>query len=340
MRYGRRMPAEQVDAPRRAPPPIQPRYPAAQAQTVQIEIVARKTVDMAELAERQRAAREAARGEQAAAAPQRAPNASMQERALRMRSAPPEAAPLQPDRPTPAQVPRHAPADSQARTREVMRHRQAEPETANAIHSASGPPDLGTVLVIACCNHATILQQRLTQWRAEVPDLDVRQCVLDLGSTDDTAAIAEEVPTVRLLHRPGGLADPLRTLAATLRAVTADVVVFVDAAAEPGPAALRCAQAVRHGGALVFAAAENPHVCAISAKLWRQTPPAPQLALRHWVARYGGAQSLQLAAGRADPASLVQALWVAALRRRDRALLFLPARIRPMLGRVTARLLR
>ncbi len=355
-RYGRRPPPDSAPVQRRAPPPLQPRYPyappgpraaadvpaAAEPQVLANPVAEpgqRRALSMAEIALRQRTARQVARPAEPVYAATAVPigATSMQDRALRFRTAVPEPKPAQaaaiPDQGG-AHLERPLPADSQQRAREVMRHRQTDSDTVGPPQIVATPANLGTVLVIACRNHATILRQRLSQWRLTLPELDIRHCVLDLGSTDDSAAIAEDVVTIKLLHRPGGLAEPRATLFAVLRQCLADVVVVVDAATEAGPAAQACAQAVRAGAAIAYAPPQAPTVFAISAMQWRKAPPAADQSLGRWAARHGGVVKLSLGAGRVDPSSLVQALVAISARRRDRVLALLPAPVRGAVQRL------
>lgn len=334
-RYRQRFVADDKPVARRPPPP-----PIAPPPRLRAEPEAgqgpRRALSMAEIAERQRAARSAAREpEVRPAVPARAAPESMQDRALRFRPTTPEDAPPKPAAPPPiAQRPARA-ADGLDRAAHATHHRPADSVSSAPAVALDSPSAraIGVCVVLVTRNHAPVIAARLGAWRQAVPDVDVRMAVLDLGSTDDTVAAVEEDSKVTLASCPGGLADPLRALAVAVRAVPSDIAVLVEAGHPPGPRGVALVQAARAGQAPPWLVAAEEGVVAVPAGSLRKVAGPPP-SLSQWAGE---------AAVPAPPSLDRPADWrhgfVAALlgrrqRRRDQVLALLPWPLRPVAGKL------
>jgi hypothetical protein len=90
-------------------------------------------------------------------------------------------------------------------------------------------------VVIPCYNQARFIAEAIdSALRQTHPAVEVT--VVDDGSTDDTAAVAERYPSVRYIHQRNGGAPRARN--AGLRGSRGDLVVFLDADDRLLPAAL------------------------------------------------------------------------------------------------------
>ncbi len=326
-RYPRRgAPVEPVQ--RRVPQPIsrpvsEPIRPAPQPP---------RAVDMAELADRQRQARDRARmGERDdRPAPRQAPPApiSMQERALRNRPLREEAAP----RPQPSEDaprPQHEHSDSLQRALEVSRHKRDSDEAPRPMVPMETAVGHGGVTVaLVSRNHQGLVANALQQWRQVLGGTDVRWALLDLGSTDDSVAEVEDFPGIRLVLRPGGLVEPAATLQAALQQLTGDTLAVVDVQALPDPLLAEMIRQVQGGAALVVAPQQRPAMLAVSRTTWEKTgSQVPNW--QAWAEQHGGLRRLGSAHGPELSASLVAALFPAQKpRRRDKLLGLLPAALR------------
>jgi len=283
-----------------------------------------KPLDMSDLAARNRQARTAGREERPAAAATPPPETAMPRTALSMaeraarhtlghrvdaQEAPtPAASVLAP--PSASPPARAAPTTDDAMTMAeraadaVHRRREAAQSGSPAATPVTSPrtPDViagATAFFVVSRNHAGVLADRLRGWQLLLDAVDVRWGVLDLGSTDSSAAEAESVHAT-LLTRPGGLVDPLATLQAVLRQTSAEVIVLADAHARPGQDLLAVLQAVRNGRMAAAAPAHAPQVLALSRKAWLAKDFAKSADLRAWAAQDGG---VALLSGVGDPPS-------------------------------------
>lgn len=166
----------------------------------------------------------------------------------------------------------------------VHRRREAAgPVQGGAPSVASVAPEVllaGTALVLVTRNHAGLVAERLQAWRALLGD-DLRLWVLDLGSTDASAAEAEAA-RARLIVRPGGLVAPMATLDAAMRQIQAEVVVFADADARPNSDLAATVQAVKAGPSAAAAPRVRPSVLAVSRKAWNARPFSDHLDIDAW----------------------------------------------------------
>jgi len=284
-RFSRRPPAVADEAPRSAPVPLSMAERALRAgqhhRTVVEPVAPRpKPLDMAEIAERNRLARQATRGLadvpalEPAGEPRTQP--SMAERAARHTlqhrvQATPEPAPDGAQRPAVAPpaaaeavtmaeraadaVHRRREAAAPAQTREAIAGTQTD-----AIHASCA-------VFLVSRNHAPRIGAALQTWKQVIDSVDVRWWMLDLGSTDDSVALADAAH-VPVLYRPGGLAQPFASLDAAVRAARADIVVVLDADAQPSQQLAAVLPAVRRGAHVAAAPARHPVALAISTANW------------------------------------------------------------------------
>ncbi len=335
VRYRQRFLQDDKPLARRPPPPPVAPPPRLRAEPEPGQ-GPRKALSMADIAERQRAARSAAREpEVRAVAPQRPATESMQDRALRFRPAAPDETPAKAAAPAPiAQRPGRAP-DGLERAAHATHHRPADSSSsapAVALDTPSGRA-VGVALVLVARNHGPVIAARLAAWRQVVPEVDVRLAVLDLGSTDDTVATVEEDAAVTVASCPGGLADPLVALAVAVRALPADVAVLVQADHPPGPRGVALVQAARTGGVTAWQAIVDEGVLVVPAAALRKVV-LPQTSLAQWAREAGVAAPAALHESSHWRRGFVVALLGRAPRRRDRVLALLPTLLRPMAGRL------
>lgn len=263
-----------------------------------------KPLDMGEIAARNRMARHAVRDERlpepvAPAPPKVEPGPSMAERAARhslvhrVDDKPQVAAPVAP--PIAASVP--VPADDDVsmaeRAAEAVRRRRdahgpaqvappVEPQRAGSRAASSS-----TAVVLVCRNHARFLVDRVKAWQRLLDAIDTRWLVLDLGSTDDSVDQAEAAH-VQVLRRPGGLVTPLATVDVAVRQAGADVVLLIDAAAEPHPAIIELAGVVRAGHAAAVAPERHPIALAVARQAWLEAGRGTDLDVATRARRLGG----------------------------------------------------
>ncbi|MSQ82422.1 MAG: hypothetical protein EXR77_05815 [Myxococcales bacterium] len=340
MRYRQRHLADTGPVARRGPPPPPIAPPRRREEAAADPIGVRRALSMAELAERQRAARTIARQPESGPAPPTRPSStSMQDRALRFRSVAPDDVPQRP-LPTAHIRPQMRPtaADGLARAATATHHNRptAEPPspTAPIAVRAAEPPSSGVALVLIARNDAAVLQSRLQAWRTAVPNVDVRLAVLDVGSTDDSVAQAQEDSSVTVVCCAGGLAEPLLALRTLLRATTADVVVVVQAQLAPSERAIAMVKAARAAQPTQWQACAEVAVAIIPAKALRRAGVASATTLEQW-ARLAQVDPPPRLPQVADwRAGLVVALFGRAPRKRDRALQLIPPQIRSVIQKV------
>lgn len=347
MRYQRRFQADPAPAtPRPPPPPIAPprtfRGPAEPA------AAPRKPLSMAEIAERQRAARLAAR-EPADRAPAPAPAsapANMQERALRFRPSPTDAEVATPDAPADETPKPHRPvaADSAQRAMDATRHKRGDAEPAGnpapPTEAFAPPPTRSVTVALAARNHAAVIGPTLQNWRAAVNDVDVRFCVVDLGSTDETVAQVQDVAGLALLHCPGGLADPPRVLAVLARGIDADMVVVADGDCQPAAELLALVQACRDAHRRDhWAIGGQGRAAAIALKPLRLRPRTPGQTLPQWAEAASMTAPPRLPRPSAANRSLVAHLFAEPPHPADDLAAVAPRWIRPAVRALLARIL-
>ncbi len=249
-----------------------------------------KPLDMAEIAARNRAARDSALRERRLEIPQALPvpakpALSMAERAARhaqgrralIDDAPAEPAtgPVATAAPSAAQPPvtqevHDGPTMAErAATALHKRVPVAEPVPPAAAVSAPAAAVRSTAIAIVTRNHARNLANTVKQWRRVAQQVDMHWWAIDLGSTDDSADIAQ-AEHLQLLVFPGGYAAPLTTLDAAVAAIGADLLLLVDGDAEPNPEVLQLLSVVRAGHAVAMAPSAQPVAMAIDAQRWRQ----------------------------------------------------------------------
>lgn len=208
----------------------------------------------------------------------------------------------------------------------TRRRRQAlgGPRPAALPDAAPAPALLlpSTAFVWVSRNHGAQLVERVRAWRSLLDAADVRWWLLDLGSVDESVADAE-AQHLKVVTAPGGLVTPMATLTAVLHRVDADVVVLADAEALPDRAVLTAIADVRGGRTVVALPREAPTVLAISREAWRRDGfgAAPDLATwskrrlpgtAPWAQPSGGLVSRLLHAPRLEVAA---GAWLPQLRR-------------------------
>jgi hypothetical protein len=133
-----------------------------------------------------------------------------------------------------------------------------------------------TAVVLVTRNHAGIVKDRLRAWQGLLEAIDTRWFVLDLGSTDESVAEAEAAH-VQVLRRPGGLVRALATVDVAVRLAGADVVLIIEAAAEPHPSIIELAGVVRAGHVAAVAPERHPVALAVSSQAWLAAARATDL---------------------------------------------------------------
>jgi hypothetical protein len=310
--------------PRRPPPPVQParetlsmadraRRMGQHHRPVEASAVERpKPLDMGEIAARNRMARHAVRDERVPeprAMPTAAPSAeprleagrSMAERAARHSlihrvedkpQAPPPPPIVQPPQPVvddDVSMAERA-AEAVRRRRDAHGPAQIAPPL-EPLRVAGRAQASSTAVVLVTRNHAGIVKDRLRAWQRLLEAIDTRWFVLDLGSTDDSVAEAEAAH-VQVLRRPGGLVRALATVDVAVRLAGADVVLIIEAAAEPHPSIIELAGVVRAGHVAAVAPERHPVALAVASQAWLAAARATDLDGVTRARRSGGLRRL------------------------------------------------
>lgn len=280
-----------------------------------------KPLDMAEIALRNRLARDAARRERLVEeeppppteTPAQRPQLSMAERAARnsmahrldrddtpaqglpavaAAAASEVAAPAaEPDGPSMAD----RAADAVRRRRDAAGGAQvaavaAVPDSGRS-PEASYEPAVATAFFLVSRNHAAVVRDRLAAWHERLDRVDLRWWLLDLGSVDESAAEGERAQAT-VLHRPGGLVKPLQSIEIALRTSEADLVVLADPEATPDVRVNEALTIARRGTPLVIVGAGRTPVVVISRRAWQHRPFDGYVDLEHWAQAAGGVRRL------------------------------------------------
>lgn len=283
-----------------------------------------RAVDMAELAERQRLARDRARqsdrDDDGSARTVRPAALNMQERALRFRGARPDAEAAAPAAAARPLIPAHSagapaaerhPVDGQARALEVSRHKRDADEPLRPLQPMDSAPTHahgGVVIALVTRNDQARVATALAAWRKKLPEPDLRWAVVDLGSTDDTVATIEDVPGIKVILQPGGLVDPAATVCAALRQITADSLLLIDVRAEPDSVAEALLRALRAGAALAIAPRVHPTLIAVARHAWVRDGERDVRDWSAWARRHGEIARFGAESGPQLPASLIARL--------------------------------
>lgn len=187
---------------------------------------------------------------------------------------------------------------------QVRRHRHADVDQVVAADVAQLAETNSLLLgaqavVLVSRNHGNGLAQRLQQWKNAVSGVDTRWLLLDLGSTDDSVAQAEAL-NLKILHRPGGLVDPLATLDWALQQITCELVLVADAQFAPPAQVSLLFTALRAGSTLSLTPSDRPSLAALSRKAWQTKGFIGHRDLQTWAQASGDITRLQLRAASAD----------------------------------------
>ena len=297
-RFARRPPPAVDEVPRSAPVPLSMAERALRAgqhhRAVPEPVAPRpKPLDMAEIAERNRLARLASRGVADVPAPPPEPavesRPTMAERAARhtlqhRAQETPEAMPAV-ERPAAPQPVAEGTVTMAERAAEAVHRRRdaaspAQTREPIAVAAASEAVQASCAVFLVSRNHAPRVGPALQAWKQIIDSVDVRWWLLDLGSTDESVAFAEAAH-VPVLFRPGGLAQPMASLDAILRAARADIVVLLDADAQPSQQLAGVLTAVRRGARVAAAPARHPVALAIATADWPTTGARDAAAWLH-----------------------------------------------------------
>jgi len=196
-------------------------------------------------------------------------------------------------------------------------------------------------VVVITRNHADSLGRRVDQLRRQVTAVDTRWWILDLGSVDDSVAIAV-ARRATAISVPGGRVRPLASLDVAMARCGGDVVLFVDAdCMDLGPLSALIRQ-VRDGADLAGPTARRPGMVAVSRDAWQKRSFAGNFDLFQW-AQVGGAAGTDEAGGGLPDASdgllplaldnrrrrpVLQAAW----HLRERLLDAVPPPVRDLMG--------
>lgn len=204
-------------------------------------------------------------------------------RAQRERPAPPERG-GQSRAPAPA-----GPSMAERASEAVRRHRDVEaPATASIAATDEHLVASSVAVALVSRNHAGQLTDAFATWRRRVDGIDVRWFLLDLGSTDASAAEAEAC-RARVLVREGGLVEPMAALDLLLRSCDADLVVVADAGAVPGVALDDALAAAKSGVAAVALPAGAPTIVVLRRQAWQAHAFSTADGLAAWAAAAGSA---------------------------------------------------
>jgi Glycosyltransferases involved in cell wall biogenesis len=104
-------------------------------------------------------------------------------------------------------------------------------------------------IILPARNEARSLQQLLPRLREVIPEAEL--ILVDDGSTDATAAVAEEAGA-RVIRHPYGMGNGA-AIKSGARAATGDILVFMDADGQHDPADIprllaQARRGLRHGG--------------------------------------------------------------------------------------------
>ncbi len=136
-------------------------------------------------------------------------------------------------------------------------------------------------LVVVTCNDSALVGRRLDQLCQQVTAIDTRWWVLDLGSVDDSIAVAQQ-RRAGVVAVPGGRVRPLEALDKAMEGCGGDLVVFVDAGCADVSSIPKLVAHVRQGAWLAGPDSRRPGLVVVSREAWQKQAFAGSFDLRQW----------------------------------------------------------